>query len=389
MKKDCVIIGGGAAGLFCALEAAKRGRKVTVLEHNNQVGRKIEISGGGRCNFTNLYASPEHYISQNPRFCISALNQYTPHNFIGWIERHAISYHEKKLGQLFCDDANNPIGNLLREECLRAGVAIVLNCQVKTAEKQDAFRLRTTHGEINAVSLVVATGGVSLPKIGATDIGYRIAERFGLPVTPIREGLVPFVFSKTDAKTWKGLRGISIPVTIQKGKNEFEENLLFTHKGLSGPAVLQISNYWEPGHTVHINLLPGRDIKYLLEKNRSRSILLGNFLADHLPKKFAQTWCEAIFPNKPLKQYTPRELATIAETLERWPVSPDRTEGFHKAEVTLGGVDTRELNPKTMECRTIPHLYFIGEVVDVTGWLGGYNFQWAWSSAYAAGQALK
>ena len=388
MRKEAVILGGGAAGLFCAAEAGKRGRSVMVVEHNNRIGRKIIISGGGRCNFTNLWAAPDHYVSQNPRFCISALRRYTPQDFLALLQQHAITWNEKKLGQLFCDEGSKLIVQMLQQECDAVGVEIQLNCQVEKIEKPDHFRVHTSQGIIEADSVVVALGGASLTKVGATEIGYRIARGFGLSVIPVRPGLVPLTFDMADFNKWAGLQGVSIPVAVRCGNVTFEENLLFTHKGLSGPAILQISNHWNEGNEIHINWLPGTDARTLLEENRSRSVLFGNLLSEHFPDRFAQRFSEIADKQKPMKQFSPRELDQVASSLQDWIFVLEDTEGFQKAEVTLGGVDTRELSPKTMESKKVPGLYFVGEVMDVTGELGGYNFQWAWSSGYAAGQAV-
>ena len=388
MKKDVLVLGGGAAGLFCAAEAAKRGRSVAVLEHNSRIGRKIVISGGGRCNFTNLHTSPDHYISQNPRFCISALRRYTPQDFLSLLQEYAIAWNEKKLGQLFCDEGSMLIVNMLQQRCEESGVEILLNCQIERAEKTTHFHVHTSQGILEADTVIVATGGASLTKVGATDIGYRLAQVFGLMVIPIRPGLVPLIFSGDDFNKWAGLQGVSIPVSVRCGKVSYEENLLFTHNGLSGPAVLQISNHWKKGEDIHVNWFPGTDARAFLEENRSRAILFGNLLSERFPDRFAQRFSEIIDKQKPMKQFSPKELDQVALWLSDWIFKMSETDGYQKAEITVGGVDTREISPKTMESKKIPGLYFIGEVLDVTGELGGYNFQWAWSSGYAAGQAV-
>ncbi|MFB3787329.1 MAG: NAD(P)/FAD-dependent oxidoreductase [bacterium] len=385
-EKDVIILGGGAAGLFCALEAGKRGRSVLVLEHNARVGKKIAISGGGRCNFTNLHSHPGCFFSENPRFCVSALTRYTPQDFLRLVEIHHIPYHEKKLGQLFCDASSQPIIQMLLEECAQARVDIRLNCTIQEIQKNLRFHVQTNQGAFESQSLVIATGGLSIAKLGATDLGYRVARQFGLALTEIRPALVPLTFSPADQAVWFPLRGVSLPATVRCHDMEFTENALFTHKGLSGPAILQISSYWREGETLSMNLLPGLDVPDWLEKHRTSGALPGTLLNEHLPRRFAQAWCGAHGWTQPLRQYSPKQIQQIAAQLHGWNIEPSGTEGFQKAEVTRGGVDTRELSPKTMEARKVSNLYFIGEVVDVTGHLGGHNFQWAWSSGYCAGQ---
>lgn len=388
MNYNAIIIGGGAAGLFCAIHAGKRGRSVLLIEHNDRTGRKIEISGGGRCNFTNLNVSPENFVSSNPRFCISALNRFTQHDFIALVEQHRIPYHEKKMGQLFCDDKSNRIVNMLMNECKRARVEFALTTRVESIEKHDHFRIKTNNTTYSCDALVIATGGLSLPKVGASGFGYQLAKQFGINVVEQRPGLVPLTFRDDDLSIWGDLRGLSFPAQVQYQSTEFKENVLFTHKGISGPAVLQISNYWQDLDELTINLMPQTDINAKLNQNHSRNIQLNTFLNQHIPSRLSTKFVDQYFDNKPLKQYTPKELNRIAEQLQQWVIHPSGTEGYKKAEVTLGGIDTRELSPKTMECKKVSGLYFIGEVVDVTGWLGGYNFQWAWSSGFAAGQAV-
>lgn len=388
MFYDAVIIGGGAAGLFCAIQAGKRGKSVLVIEHNDAVGRKIEISGGGRCNFTNLHITPENYVSSNPRFCISALNRYTQHDFIALIVQHKIHYHEKKLGQLFCDDRSNRIVNMLLNECKQAKVEIAVNTKVEEIEKHSRFHIKTTAGAYKCDALVIASGGLSLPKIGATGFGYQIAKQFGIKMIERKPGLVPLTWNECDSQNWGDLRGLSFPARVQCSGIYFDESVLFTHKGLSGPAILQISNYWNSNDEITVNLFPHINIHLQWEQNRSRNITLQTFLSQYLPSRMAQRLVEMGLENKPLKQYSQKEINQIITKLQQWQVYPSGTEGYRKAEVTLGGVDTRELNPKTMESKKVPGLYFIGEVVDVTGWLGGYNFQWAWSSGFAAGTSL-
>ncbi len=393
-KKDVVVIGGGAAGLFCAIEVGKRGRKVVVLELADQIGKKIAISGGGRCNFTNLNTSANNFISDNPHFCKSALARYTPADFISLVERHGIAYHEKKLGQLFCDRGSRGIIEMLLTECSEAGVEIYCGSVVRSVAKKDDykgkdyFEVETNNETFVSQSLVVATGGLSIPPLGATDFGYRLARQFGLTIQEPRPALVPFALSPQAQRELTTLSGVSIDASVSCGGQEFRENILITHRGLSGPAILQISSYWLPGQRVMINLLPDYDVLELLREQENKEIELANFLAQFLPRRFAHAWCALNFPSQPLKRYTPGEVAKIAEKLNHWEIIPAGTEGYKKAEVTAGGISTDELSSQTMEVKAVPGLYFIGEVVDVTGQLGGYNFQWAWASGYAAGQSV-
>lgn len=387
MKYDSIIIGAGAAGLFCAAEAGKRGRKVLVLEHNAQVGRKILISGGGRCNFTNREVKAENFSSKNPHFCKSALARYTPNDFVELVKKHRIEFYEKKLGQFFCKDSAWQIVEMLLTECRRAKVEIRADCSVKSVEKKDSFEVETSQGNFAGESLVIATGGLSFPKIGATDFGYRMAKQFGLKIVETRASLVALVASNA-AQNFKKLAGVSLDANVSCGKHSFRENILFTHRGLSGPAILQISNYWQREKFVSIDLSPTADVLDLLEKNRESRQNLDNFLSRVLPNRFAEIYTADNFPNKPLNQLSKKEIENIAEKLNGWQIKFNDTEGYDKAEVTLGGVDTNELSSQTMEAKKVKNLYFIGEVADVTGWLGGYNFQWAWSSGYAAGQAI-
>jgi len=388
MNYDVIIIGGGAAGLMCAIEAGKRGRSVLVLEHNERLGKKILISGGGRCNFTNSNAGPENYLSTNPHFHKSALARFTPADFIALVERHGIAHHEKKLGQLFCDTSSREIVELLQRECECAGVEIHLSCRVEEATKPDAFRVATSRGVFTSQSLVVATGGLSFPKIGATDFGYRLARQFELKVTTIRPGLVPVMFASVERQAFAELSGISLDVEVSANDALFRENILFTHRGLSGPAILQISNYFAAGESFVANLLPDLDATALLLAQRQSGKELKTVLAQHLPARFTQAWCGRFADSRPMHRYSTEELTAIARRLEHWEIQPADTEGYSKAEVTVGGVDTGELSSKTLEARRVPGLYFVGEVVDVTGWLGGYNFQWAWASGHAAGQCV-
>lgn len=380
-----IIIGAGAAGLMCAIESGKRGRKVLVIEHAEKIGKKILISGGGRCNFTNIYTKPENFISNNPHFCKSALARYTPQDFTSLVEKHKIKYHEKKLGQLFCDGSAKEIVNMLLSECKDVGVEILVNCKVVKIRKNGKFTIQTNLGEYSSDSLVIASGGISIPKMGATDFGYKIAEQFSLKLTEIKPGLVPLTWNKHDLKLFADLSGVSIDSVVSCKKITFRENILFTHKGLSGPAILQISSYWKQNEPITINLLPEINIGDELNENTSSRKLLDNFLSVYLPKRFAEKWCEINFETKPINQLNDKELEFISEKLHKWQIIPG-TEGFEKAEVTCGGIDTNELSSQTMECKKVKGLYFIGEAVDVTGWLGGYNFQWAWASGFAAGQ---
>ena len=394
MNADVIILGAGAAGMMCAIQAARRGRSVLLLDHAGKLAEKIRISGGGRCNFTNLYARPENYLSANPHFCRSALARYTPQDFIAWLDQHGIGYHEKKLGQLFCDDGAQVIIDLLRTECVGAGVQWLQPCKVDTVSHDAAgFHIVTSHGIVHARALVVATGGLSIPKIGATPLGYRIAQQFDIAVTRLKPGLVPLSFQPQEWAAYAMLAGVSVDARVSLGNVSFRENLLFTHRGLSGPAILQISSLWEHGQPLHIDLLPQQDILALCTAQQGSRMLLSNFLAQYLPKRLAEVWCAhssdaQIAADLPLNQYTHKTLASLAARLHDWQITPSGTLGYAKAEVTCGGVDTRALSSQTMQTNTVPGLYFIGEVVDVTGHLGGYNFQWAWASGYAAGLAL-
>ena len=383
---DVVVLGAGAAGLMCAMEAGRRGRRVLVLERNDQPGKKILISGGGRCNFTNLYAGPEHYYSENPNFCRSALASYPPAAFIALVESHGIPYHEKTLGQLFCDGSAREVLDMLLDECNAADVELRFGRQVLEVSKDDSFRVVTDSGVVEAESLVVATGGLSIPQLGASGLGYEIAAQFGLRRVATRPGLVPFTFSKQDLEFFQILSGISLEVTVRCGDEAFSEHMLFTHRGLSGPAILQISNVWKPGQAVVIDLFPKVSMRDALAAAHQSTRELVSILADYVPKRFAQAWCASFAPSRPMNRFTSEQLQAIAARLHAWELRPAGTAGFGKAEVTLGGVDTRDLNSRTLESRNVRGLFFIGEVVDVTGWLGGYNFQWAWSSGFAAGQ---
>ncbi|MGC9329401.1 MAG: NAD(P)/FAD-dependent oxidoreductase [Candidatus Hinthialibacter sp.] len=388
MKYDVIIVGGGAAGLFCALHAGRRGRTVLVLEHNDRAGRKIAVSGGGHCNFTNRYSNPHSFLSSNPRFVFSPLNRYKPNDFIRLVERHKIGYYEKKDGQLFCVDSSQQIIQMLLDECRQSHVKIHLNCHIQSIEKTHRFQVTTQQGVYECDSLVVASGGLSFPKIGAGDFGLRAARQFGLSLMEMRPALVPLVFSEKDRALWGGLRGASFEAIVRLNRIEFQGQVLFTHRGFSGPAILQISSYWKEGETLHFNLLPNVDIQQFFQAHQKSTQLLSSVLSAFLPKRFAQTWSQNCFGNKPMKQYSPKEYARLQILLGNWPLTPQGTEGYAKAEVSLGGVDTRELSSQTMEAQKVPGLYFVGEVVDVTGHLGGHNFQWAWSSGYCAGMAV-
>ncbi len=386
MNFDTIIIGGGAAGLFCAIQAGRRGLKTLVIEHAPQVGKKILLSGGGRCNFTNLGTTPENFISENPHFCKSALARFTPEDLVRLVRKHRIDYYEKKLGQLFCRTNSRPIVEMLLCECERANVEVRTACTVLKIVKTERFELKTTAGKLTAKSVVIATGGLSFPKIGATDFGYRIAGQFGIARTPTQPSLVALV--RPGGHNGSKLAGISIDANVSTRKHSFRENILFTHRGLSGPAILQISNYWKPSEPVSIDLLPETNVRKVIEANRHRSQKDVNLLGELLPQRFVEHFAASHLPNKPLNRLTDPEIDRIADAVHNWNVDFIETEGYGRAEVTLGGVSTKELSSQTMESKKVPGLYFIGEVVDVTGWLGGYNFQWAWASGFAAGTSV-
>ena len=388
---DVVIVGGGAAGLMCALTAGGRGRRVLVIEHSNRIGKKILMSGGGRCNFTNLHTTPANFLSANPHFCKSALARYGPQDFIALVQKHRIRYHEKELGQLFCDESASAIVEMLRAECAHAGVRIAVKCTVGAIAKTDAgFALSTSAGPVTAAALVIATGGLSIPTLGATGFGYEIARQFGHDLRPTRAALVPFTFGGPERERCAALSGVSLPVNVRCRGVEFTGAMLFTHRGISGPAMLQISSYWEPGEVLDIDLLPGMDAREWLQQCRAErpDTHLQTVLAGVLPKRFAQDLCAHELASRPLRQYGPAELGAVAGQLAHWLLRPAGTEGFRTAEVTQGGVDTNRLSSATMESKIVPGLYFIGEVVDVSGQLGGFNFQWAWASGHAAGLAV-
>ena len=388
---DALVIGGGAAGLMCALTAGQRGRRVLVVEHANRVGKKILMSGGGRCNFTNTGTGPANFLSANPHFCKSALARYTPSDFIAMVERHGIAYHEKELGQLFCDESSKQIVKMLLDECAQAGVRIETACSVERVQHDSGgFHLHTTRGSFNAPAMVVATGGLSIPSMGASGFGYALAKQFGHAVLPTRAGLVPLTLSGKHQERFADLSGVALPVQARCNGTSFDNSMLVTHRGISGPAILQISSFWQPGDDLRLDLLPGRDALATLQQLQSErpAAELKTVLGELLPKRFAQRLCEVWLPNKPMKQLNVPELRDIAAQLTDWPLVASGTEGYRTAEVTLGGVDTDQLSSSTMQSRLLPGLFFIGEVVDVTGWLGGYNFQWAWASGHAAGISL-
>ena len=388
---DVIVIGGGAAGLMCARVAGRRGRRVRVIEHANRCGKKILMSGGGRCNFTNTGTTAANFISANPHFCKSALARYTPQHFIEMVERHGIAYHEKELGQLFCDDSSKQIVKMLLDECADAGVRIDTGCSVQNVQRTDeGFRVRTTFGELSTPSLVIATGGLSIPSMGATGFGYEIARQFGHTVLPTRAGLVPLTLTGKHQERLADLSGVALPITAHCNGREFSNFMLITHRGVSGPSILQISSYWNIGDALHLDLLPQDDAFDALKQLRAKrpAAELRTVLGELFPKRFAERLCEIWFQSRPMKQFNDPELRAIAEQLQRWPLIANGTEGYRTAEVTLGGVDTDEVSSSTMQSKQVPGLYFIGEVVDVTGWLGGYNFQWAWASGHAAGSAV-
>jgi len=385
---DVVIIGAGASGIMCASEAGRRRRSVMVLDHSGRIGNKIRISGGGHCNFTNRNISHENYFSAgNPDFCRSALSRFTPHDFIRMMESYGVKYFEKDDGQLFCSGSSGEIIHMLSTECRNSGVKIVLDCRITDITYNERkFTIKTNKDVIKADSLVVATGGLSYPKLGATDIGYKIAGQFDLKVTRLKPALVPLVFTKSDIRHFSKLSGVSVEADVACNGRHFKGMILFTHRGLSGPAILQVSSIWEKGNGINMNLFPDFDIYELFMKERGRKVEMKNLLSGVMPGRLAHTLCERYIQSKPMNQYSDKELREIASMLHNWTVMPAGTEGYEKAEVTVGGVDTEELSSKTMEAKKVHGLYFIGEVIDVTGQLGGYNLHWAWASGYAAGQ---
>ena len=399
---DVAVIGAGAAGMMCAAVAAQRGRRVVLLDHATRLAEKIRISGGGRCNFTNIGAGPANFLSQNPHFCRSALSRYTPQDFLGLVKKHRIAWHEKHKGQLFCDDSSEQIIGMLRAECDQGEVSWRMPCRIGSIERSGAgFHITLDTGDIECDSLVIATGGLSIPKIGATDLGYRIAKQFDLQIVEPRPGLVPLTFDGPSWEAFAPLAGIALEVEVSTGgsgkgkgkaqRGHFREDLLFTHRGLSGPAILQISSYWQPGTPIMLDLLPEMDVaEELIAMKTTVKKQLGNVLAQWLPARLADGLLVAngFAPDARLADMADAKLRKLGDAINRWAIVPTGSEGYKKAEVTLGGVDTRELSQQTMMANKVPGLYFIGETVDVTGWLGGYNFQWAWASGHAAGQSV-
>ena len=391
-KFDVIIIGAGAAGLMCAIEAGKRGRKVIVLDHANKPGKKILMSGGGRCNFTNYHIQPQCFLSHNPHFCKSALSRYTQWDFIDLVKKHHIPFHEKAHGQLFCDNKAKDILNLLLLECEQAGVTLRLNTTVNNIQQHAPyhFTIKTDCGNFHCESLVIASGGLSIPTMGASPFGYKVAEQFGIPVWKTRAGLVPLTLHLHEKEKLATLSGVSVNCIVKTDNIAFRENILFTHRGLSGPAILQISSYWEPGDDIIINLLPEKDVFELLklaQRNQPQK-QVKSILVELLPKRVVDTFLAAHMSDKNIATLPHTDLLHIAQQINAWLIKPNGTEGYRTAEVTLGGVDCNAISSKTMESNSTPGLYFIGEVLDVAGWLGGYNFQWAWSSGWAAGQAV-
>lgn len=385
---DAVILGAGAAGLMCAIEAGKRERKVLVLDHANKPGKKILMSGGGRCNFTNLSVGAENFLSHNPHFCRSALSRYTPHDFIQLVEKHQIAYHEKTLGQLFCDNKSKAIVSMLLAECQQANVSIQLNCSIEDVKQtENGFLLKSANKHYCCESLVVATGGLSIPSLGASPFGYELAKQFDINVWPTRAGLVPFTLHEKDKLTFATLPGIAVDCSVSCEQHCFTEAMLFTHRGLSGPAMLQVSSYWQPGDLLTVNLLPQIDLLAILNNKKKHlpKLFLKKVLADYFPKRLIDVF---LLENASLHTYSHEKLTAIVALFQHWLIKPNNTEGYRTAEVTLGGVDCNAVSSKTFEANAVSGLYFIGEVLDVSGWLGGYNFQWAWSSGFAAGQYI-
>ena len=392
VKTDVLIIGASAAGLMCAIEAGKRGRSVIILDHANKAGKKILMSGGGRCNFTNTEISADNFISHNPHFCKSALSRYTQWDFIALVNEYRVPYHERDLGKLFCDDSAKDILNMLLAECAKVNADIRLNCTIRSIEKKEdgPFEAATSAGSFEATSLVIASGGLSIPKMCASPLGYKIAAQFGHHIWPTSPGLVPFTLQPHDKDMLAGLPGIAVECTVGNTRIQFRENILFTHRGLSGPAILQISSYWKVGESIRINLLPDFDLVDFIKSRQATQpgIKLKTLLGEVLPKRLIPALLGEETANKPLQELSQARIESLAQQLQHWEIKPNGTEGYRTAEVTLGGVDCNELSSRTMESARVAGLYFIGEVVDVTGWLGGYNFQWAWSSGWCAGQVV-
>lgn len=391
IRCDVLVIGAGAAGLMCALTAGQRGRIVQVIDHANKVGKKILMSGGGRCNFTNTGTTPANFLSANPHFCKSALARYTAWHFIEMVERHGIAYHEKELGQLFCDISSKQIVRMLMDECQAAGVQVRTDCAVIKVERgADGFHVQTAQGHFHAASLVVATGGLSIPSLGASGFGYELARQFGHEVLPTRAGLVPLTLSGKHQERFNDLSGVALPITARCNGVEFRNSMLITHRGISGPAILQISSFWQPGDDLRLDLLPGQDADAWLRRMKAErgAAELRTVLSEVLPRRLALRLCEHWLPDRPVKQIDEPQLREAAALLQGFPLVASGTEGYRTAEVTLGGVDTRKVSSSTFESQLVPGLHFVGEVLDVTGWLGGYNFQWAWASGHAAGQVV-
>ncbi len=391
-QTDVLIIGASASGLMCAIEAGKRGRKVVVLDHANRAGKKILMSGGGRCNFTNMNIEADNYLSHNPHFCKSALSRYTQWDFIALVNEHNIAYHERDLGKLFCDNSAKDILDMLLDECKKAKVKIILDCRIEDIKKTDSgrFIIKTSVAGFSATSCVIASGGLSIPKMCASPLGYKVAEQFGLHLWPTSPGLVPFTLQPQDKQKLEALAGISVECLVSNECAQFRENILFTHRGLSGPAILQISSYWRPGETINIDFLPGINIAEWLTTRRKKQpqVKLKTIIAEILPKRLLPVLLNPAFIEQPLQNLSKEKINNIAKKLQQWQIKPNATEGYRTAEVTLGGVDCDEISSKTMESKKVKGLFFIGEVIDVTGWLGGYNFQWAWSSGWCAGQVV-
>ncbi len=383
---DVIVIGAGAAGLIAAIESGKRGRRVLVVDHAGSIGKKIRISGGGRCNFSNTAADHHNYISRNPRFCKSALARFTAYDFIALLERRGIAYEEREQGQLFCTGSSLEIIKMLADECSEAGAKVLLNCRISSIGKDQEFTVITDKGTFVSASLVAATGGLSYPKLGATDLGYRIAGQFGINVIQVKPALVPFVFGPQDSADFGELSGVSFEALVRCGRKEFRGGILFTHRGLSGPAMLQVSAYWDPGEALAIDMAPGIDMQAVFASKQNSTMEMPTLLCQFLPRRFARYWCERYGYSGPLCRYNKKELIEVSRRIHQWEVVPAGTEDYSTAEVTAGGIDTNELSSKTMESKKVPGLYFAGEVIDVTGQLGGYNLQWAWSSGFAAGQ---
>jgi predicted Rossmann fold flavoprotein len=391
-KIDVLIIGAGAAGLMCAIEAGKRRRQVVVLDHANKAGKKILMSGGGRCNFTNYYVTPDNFISHNEHFCKSALSRYTPSDFIALVNKHDIPFHEKTLGQLFCDNKSKDILEMLLQECAGVNAEIRLNTAVTHIEKlsDHHFKIKSTRGDFHCQSLVIASGGLSIPTMGASPFGYQVAEQFGLKIWPTRAGLVPLTLHREDKNKFAALSGIGVHSDVTHQQTRFRENILFTHRGLSGPAILQISSYWSAGETLQINLLPDEELFENLTRHKIQQPQkqLKTIFTDYLPQRVVNTFLNTALADKKLAELNHRDLEEAARGFQTWRLKPNGTEGYRTAEVTLGGVDCDAISSKTMEANAVPGLFFIGEVLDVTGWLGGYNFQWAWASGWVAGQVV-